>query len=95
MTFNDVAIHDGGVAGLESSRRLMLTLNGRQVEVVDRLNRKPGVLQVRDPVATAASGRRFVNDDSLCVGGGRRCLARRRRLAAARCSHRKQRQQDE
>jgi hypothetical protein len=89
MPFDNVAIHDGCVARLEFARHLMLLLDRGQVVRVDGLDDEPGFLQVRDPVATAASGRRLVDCDSL-----RACRRSRWgcRLAAAR-RQRKERQQ--
>jgi len=96
MTLNDIAIHDGCVAGVECGGNLNLSFDRCQVVLVDRLNRETGFLQVRNPVATAASGGRFVDSDDLGVGPRACCWRRRRRLTvltAARRKQGKQRQQ--
>jgi hypothetical protein len=58
MPFNDIAINDGSVAGLELRRNLVLVFYGRKVLHVFNLYVVTVVLHVSDPVATATSGRR-------------------------------------
>jgi hypothetical protein len=63
MTFNNVAIDDGRMAGLELGGNLILGFDGAQVVLIFALDRKAVRRQVLNPCATATSGWRFVDRD--------------------------------
>lgn len=72
MTFNDIAIHDGCMAGLEFGRHPILHLDGGKIGNVFRFHIKAVFGEVGVPIATASSGRRFEDDSLDCPG--RACL---------------------
>ena len=67
MTFDDIAIHDGCVAGLEFVGHLVLCFDRSKILPIDGLDGEPGLFQVLDPGATAASGRRLVDRDQFYI----------------------------
>jgi hypothetical protein len=64
MSFNYVAINDGGVARLETGGDVVLAFNSGKVLSIMNLYLKAIVLQIAYPITTAASGGRpiYVNN---------------------------------
>jgi hypothetical protein len=69
MPFNDVAIHDGSVASLERWRYLVLNFDRGQVLGIYFLDRKTVALQVRAPITTTTSSRRFIEGNEWAIRG--------------------------
>lgn len=61
MSFNNVAINDGGVAGPECLRNLITGMNGLEIADFFDLDLVAVISQVGYPVATAASETGLVN----------------------------------
>ena len=57
MSFNDIAIHDGGVAGLNLERDIILFPERSPVLSIFNLDGEAVLTHVNAPAATAASGR--------------------------------------
>ena len=67
VTFYNVAIHDGPMAGLEISRYLKADLDGSHVLNIFHRRIKSVLLDILDPVAAAASGGGTINCDGDLV----------------------------
>jgi hypothetical protein len=57
MAFNDIAIDDGCMAGLEFNGNMVLSLDRRDFTGVFRLDVQAALFQMFDPVAAASSAR--------------------------------------
>ena len=73
MTFNDVAIHDGRVAGLQFYGNLIFAFDLGKIVDIFSLDGKTSFLNVGNPIATAASGGCPI-DCHVSLSGLRGCL---------------------
>lgn len=63
MTFNDVSIHDGGVAGVQFRRNMKPFFEIIEFAGVNLRDNEPILLEIHAPVTAAASSGRFVDGD--------------------------------
>lgn len=63
MTFDDVAVHDGGVAGVQFCRNMKSFFEIIEFAGVNLSDNEPILLEIHAPVSAAASSGRFVNGD--------------------------------
>ena len=63
MTFDDIAVHDGGVAGVQFCRNIKSFFEIIEFAGVNLSDNEPILLEIHTPVTTAASSGRFVDGD--------------------------------
>lgn len=74
VTFDDVSVHDRGVAGRKVKRYAIVAFQSTQIVQVRHLHLKAVALQVLDPFCAAAAGRCLVDvDASILDIGTRHC----------------------